>query len=385
MTKTWWQQELKALRQRGLYRQMRVVESCTGRVAQVGGEEKVAFCSNNYLGLADDPRVLGAVREAVGRRGWGAGASRLVSGHTEAHERLERRLARWLGKEACLVFGSGYAANVGMLGALAGEGDLVALDQRVHASLIDGARLSGAQVRTYPHGRCEKLGRLLERGGYRRALIVTESLFSMDGDAAPLGELAELRRRYGAALVVDEAHAAGCLGPEGRGLAAAGGVLEEVDVYVGTLSKALGGVGGFVAGSEAVVELLVNRARSFIFSTASPAAGCAGAEAALEVMLAEPGRRERLAANAAYLRGRLRELGHDTGGSESHIVPVVLGAAGRTMAAAAALWERGYWVAGVRPPTVRPGTSRLRVSVTSEHRRADVEGLCRALGEVAGG
>lgn len=372
---------LATLESAGLHRRMASLDSPAGRLVRIGSRELLCFCSNNYLGLANHPAVVVGVRRGLARWGWGAGGSRLICGNTDAHEHLQQRLANLLGKEASLVLPSGYGANTAVLSTLMGRGDLIALDKLVHASLIDGARASGAQVRIWPHRQTDKLRRLLERGGYRRAIIVTDSLFSMDGDFADLADLVDLKRQFGAMLMVDEAHAFGCVGPDGRGWASASGVLDEVDLFVGTFSKALGGAGGFVAGPAVLMEYLVNKARPFIYTTALPGACCVGAEAALDVVASEPLRRERLEANAKRLREHCRTLGLDTAGAQGYIVPIILGSAEATTAAAAALERRGYMVWPIRPPTVAPGGSRLRLSLMSDHTDADIDGLAQALGQ----
>ena len=290
MIERWCDERLSELEGAGLLRSMREGQSPVGLVVEVGGQAKRVFCSNNYLGLAGHAAIVAAVKEAVETWGFGSGASRLICGDTAAHRQVEGRLAGMLGKEAGLVFPTGFMTNYAVLGTLAGKGDLIAIDKAVHASLIDGARASGAQVRSWAHRQIDKLVKLLDRGGYRRAFIVTDSLFSMDGDRAPLAELAEVKRRYDAVLIVDEAHAFGCLGPGGRGVAAELGVADEVDIVIGTFSKALGGAGGFVAGAQAAIDYLVNQARGFIFTTGIPAVNCVAAEAALDVVAAEPGR-----------------------------------------------------------------------------------------------
>lgn len=361
---------------------MRTVGSAAGRTVQIEGARKLVFCSNNYLSLANHPDIIAAVKKGLDEWGFGPGASRLISGNTEVHEGLERRLARMFAKEACLIFPSGYATNLAVLSTLVGPGDLIAIDKLVHASLIDGAQASGADVRTWPHGQTEKLKRLLQRGQYKQAFVVTDSLFSMDGDRAPLPELVDIKRRYGAMLMVDEAHAFGCIGPEGKGCAAEAQVLHEVDIMVATFSKALGGAGGFVVCEQLIADYLINRARGFIYTTGIPAVNCLAAQAALDVIAAEPQRRERLLTNAAYLRGQLRQMKLDIGRSESYIVPVIIGPAAQAAAAAHQLWERGFMVPAIRPPTVAPASARLRISLMSEHRREDLDGLCEALGAV---
>jgi len=374
---------LEDLRARGLYRSLTAVGSAAGPRVRVGGRELLQFASNNYLGLANDPRVKEAARRAIQKWGWGAGASRLVAGHTEAHEALEADLAAFKHTEAALVFPTGYQTNLGVVGSLVGRGDLVLSDRENHASIYDAVKLSGARLVRYVHADAGDAARLLakHRDDPGRRLIVTDTVFSMDGRLAPLRALALLAEREGAMLVLDEAHATGILGPTGAGLAEEVGLESGITASVGTLSKALGGIGGFVAASRAVCDLIVNHGRSFIYTTALPAAACEAARAALKIVRAEPDRRRRVLALAERLRGALREKGFESGRSETQIVPVLVGAPERALALAAALLERGIFSPAIRPPTVPPGTSRLRVSLTAEHTEEDVERLVSALDE----
>jgi 8-amino-7-oxononanoate synthase len=341
----------------------------------------VNFGSNDYLGLSRDPRVTAAAAAAAREFGAGSGSSRLIAGSGELVTRLEARLATFKGYEAALVFPSGYQAAVGAIGALIGPGDEIYLDKLDHASLIDGARLSGARVRTWPHGATARLRRLLERAPTGRRLAVTDGLFSMDGDLAPLAELGELCARHGAGLMVDEAHATGCLGARGRGAAELLGCEPAVAVSMGTLSKALGAQGGFIAASRTVIECLVNRARAFIYTTAPAPAALGAALAALEIVENEPARRARLAERAGRLREALRAAGFDTGASTSQIVPVILGENRRALSAARFLAERGFFAPAVRYPTVPRGAARLRLSVSSEHAPEQIDALVAALAE----
>lgn len=371
--------ELQQLQEHGLYRQMRLMASGAGSRVQIDGRPMRVFCSNNYLGLANHPEVIAAVKKGLDEWGFGSGGSRLICGNMAPHQRLEGRLAAWLGKEACLIFPSGYAANHAVLTTLPGKDDLVVIDKLVHASIIDGALAGPATVRTWPHRQTDKLRKLLDRGGYEQAFIVTDSLFSMDGDFAPLAELVEIKKKYNAMLVVDEAHAFGCVGPEGAGYATEKGLSNVVDVVIATFSKALGGAGGFVAASRTMVDYLVNKARGFIFTTGIPAVNCLAAEAALDIIQREPHRHQRLIENGRYLREKCRERDWDIGGSESYIVPIILGSAERTVKVSCRLFERGFFVPAIRPPTVPPSGSRLRISLMSEHTQADIDDLCENL------
>lgn len=349
--------------------------------AVIDGQELINFGSNDYLGLAGDPRLAEAVRQAAAREGWGSGASPLLGGLGESHRRLEAGLAEFEGTEAALVFPSGFAANCGTVAALVGPGDVVYSDRKNHASLLDGCRLSRADFRVYPHNDFARLDRMLARPSkHGRRLIVTDGLFSMDGDLAPLGELVGVAERHGAMLLVDEAHATGVFGPRGRGVAEQLGVDGRVPVRVGTLSKALGCAGGFVAGSRRLVEWLVNRARPYVFSTAMPAAAAAAALAALEVVEHEPERRQDLLARAAALRDALKQRGWNTGCSASQIIPIVVGRPERAVELSGQLRDRGLYVPAIRPPTVPEGEACLRVSLTRAHTPEMIERLVTALG-----
>jgi len=363
-------EQLRRLAQRGLLRSLTPRPGTGGKFPR-DGRTVLNFSSNDYLDLARDQRVKAGAVEAVEQFGCGAGASRLMSGHLALHERLERRLANWLDREAVLVFGSGFLTNLGVLGALARRGDAIFADRLNHASLLDGARLSGAKLVRYAHGDAGDLARRLASVGGGRRIVVTDSVFSMDGDVAPLRKVAELARRHDALLVVDEAHALGVLGPSGRGCCAElPGV--EPDVLVGTLSKALGSYGGFVACSAPTRELLVNRARSFIYSTALPPACLGGAMAALDVVEASPDLGPTLQQRAAMLRGLLADGGLNAAPSCCHIVPVPVGDNDKAIALSQRLEDEDILAVAVRPPTVPAGTARLRLSVTLAHEPGDL-------------
>jgi len=350
---------------------------------EIDGQSLVNFGSNDYLGLASDANVLAAACSAIKETGWGAGASPLVSGRGEPHAELERKLADFEGTEAALVFPTGYAANTGTIAALVGKGDVIFSDALNHASIIDGCRLSGAQVWVYRHRDIDQLRNLLSHfGNCRRRLIVTDTVFSMTGDLAPLPALADLASEHRAMLMADEAHATGVFGASGRGVCEHFGIEKDVDVRVGTLSKALGGVGGFVAGSQRLIDWLSNRARSYVFSTASPVAMAAAGLAALDIVRREPERREKLLALAAETRRRLDAAGLTSTASQSQIIPVVLGDPARALAASAKLRERGFFVPAIRPPSVPDGQSLLRVSLTALHTETQIEALVAALVEV---
>lgn len=381
----WLEEELASLDARGLRRRLAERGSRQAAEVTVGGQRLINFGSNDYLGLAGDPRLADAALRAVEDEGWGAGASPLVTGRSAGHARLERRLAEFERAEAALLFPSGFAANAGVIPALASAGDAIYSDAKNHASLIDGCRLSHAERFVYPHNDLDHLQRLLERGaGFRRRLIVTDTLFSMDGDFAPLGRLGVLAEHYGAMLLVDEAHATGVWGAEGHGVvehfAEQDPAIEgRVAVRIGTLSKSLGAAGGFVVGPQELIDYLANTARSYVFSTAQPAAVAAAGAAALDIVRDEPGRRRRVRELADGLRARLVERGHNVGRSRSQIVPIILGDVDSTMRAAVRLRERGLFVPGIRPPTVPEGESLLRVSVTAGHTEEQLERLVEAI------
>jgi 8-amino-7-oxononanoate synthase len=370
----WIDKESAAWEARGLRRALRPIER--GRL--------VNFASNDYLGLASDPRVVAAASTAALKYGCGAGASPLVTGWTEEHEALAAEIAAFERTEAALLFPTGYAANVGSITALIGKPDVVYSDRLNHACLIDGARLSGATIRVYPHADVGALDALFnaDAGRFRRMLIATDGVFSMDGDLAPLDHLADLADRFGAMLLVDEAHGTGVFGNDGRGAASELGVADRVAIKVGTLSKALGSLGGFVAGTRQLVDWLTNHSRTLIFSTAAPPASAASAREALRLSVAEPWRRERARALGARLRERLIDSGYRVSPSTGPIVPVLIGDPEAALHLSRHLAEHGFLVPAIRPPTVPEGTSRLRVTVSAAHRDEEVEGLIQAFYEV---
>ena len=361
------EQRLEEIRSRNLYRQLKVVDGEQSATVRLNGREVLNLSSNNYLGLANHPALKEAAREALDRYGCGSGASRLISGNMTAHEELEQRIARFKGTEAALVFNSGYQANVGIIATLMEKDDVVLSDALNHASIIDGCRLSRAAVSVYRHcdmGHLESL--LKEAPAGARKLIVTESIFSMDGDIAPLREMVEMAERHGALVMVDEAHATGVRGPDGAGVVAELGLGDRVLVQMGTLGKALGAFGAYVAGTAKLKDLLVNRARSFIFTTSLPPVVLAMAAAAVELVKKEPERQCALQRNTQRLRNGLEQLGYAVAGS-TQIIPVMVGKEQPCMRLAARLLEAGFYVQGIRPPTVPPGTSRLRVTTMATH------------------
>ncbi|TWT46703.1 aminotransferase class I/II-fold pyridoxal phosphate-dependent enzyme [Botrimarina hoheduenensis] len=375
----WAPAEIERLRLAGLLRQRGATPS------GADGPPLVDFGANDYLGLRSDPRLAAAAAAAADRYGWGAGASPVVSGRTEAHAELEHRIAAFEGTEAALVFPSGFATNAGVIPALVDEQDAILTDERNHASIIDGCRLARAERHVYRHAEANDVERLLRQTApRRRRLIVTDTLFSMEGDFAPLVEIAQLALDHGAMLLVDEAHATGVWGGTGRGavqhlLADRPDLLPAVTVRVGTLSKALGSAGGFVAGSAQLIDWLYNRARSYVFSTACPPAAAAAATAALGIVTSEPHRRERVRSLAQQLRAALAEEGWDTGAAASQIVPVRAGGPEAAVALSRRLAEAGFYAPAIRPPSVPSGHSLLRLSVSARHSNDEIHRLVAAL------
>jgi len=366
---------LDALRERGTLREMRVIAGAQSARMSVDGREVLLFAGSNYLDLAHHPEVVEAAAAAARAFGCAAGGSRLINGNLEIHEALESELADYLGTEAALAFSTGYMANVGVIPALAGRGDLVISDALSHASIVDGCRLSRAEVRIFPHADLDHLEKLLrETASTRRdVLVVVDGVYSMDGDVAPLAELVPLAKRWGAMVLVDDAHGTGTLGATGRGSAELCGVGRDVDVVLGTLGKSLGSFGAFVAGSRPLRDLLVNTARSFIFSCALAPPQVAAARAALAVMRREPWRREQLSQNADRLRSGLAARGIATAPSATHILPVIVGDNDATMQVCERLLERGVYAQGIRHPSVPEGTARLRITPMATHRSSEID------------
>lgn len=380
----WISEELAVLESAGLRRARRVVRPLPGGACEIDGRRLWNFASNDYLGLAGDPRVVAAAQVTLADVGVGARASALVAGRTEWHARLEQALARFEGQEAAIFFPTGYAANVGTIAALVDEDDVVFCDRLNHASLIDGCRLSGAKLRVFRHSELDTLERELHKATeFRRKLIVTDSVFSMDGDVAPLRELCDLAERLEAVVLVDEAHGMGVFGEHGRGVCEQLGVEDRVAVRVGTLSKAIGTLGGFVAGSQSLVDWLWNKARPQVFSTALPPAICAAATAAIEIIQSEPERRKKLWRTCEFVRLDLASRGVEVvANSTGPIIPIVLGDPDAAVAAQRKLEEHGCLVAAIRPPTVPQGTSRLRISLSAAHEESALKTLVAALQEV---
>lgn len=360
-------------RAQGLWRDLRLLDSAQGPVIRVDGRELINFSSNDYLGLADSTELRDALKEGAELYGAGAGASRLVCGTLRPHRDLEDALAAFKGTEAALTYSSGYATALGTIPALVGAGDTIILDKLCHASLVDAARLSGATIRVFPHNHLGRLEKLLQ-SAQGRTLVVTESVFSMDGDRCPLAEIVELKDRHGAWLMLDEAHAVGVLGPEGRGLAAGLGLERRVELQMGTLSKSLGLSGGYLAASSQVIGWLINRARSLVYSTAVPPAIAHAGLAALTLVSGQPGEERR-----QRLWTRLRQLRPDETPT-SAIVPWIIGDEQTAMKISASLLAEGFLIPAIRYPTVARGTARLRVTLSAGHTEAQVGSLLVALG-----
>jgi 8-amino-7-oxononanoate synthase len=383
------EEQLQALHARSLHRKLREIGSPQGPEVRIVGRELVNFSSNDYLGLAADPILRQAAIAAIEEFGVGAGASRLISGTQTPHVVLETTLAKWKRAPAAICFSSGYAAAVGTLPALASKEDVVILDKLCHASLIDGARLSGATLRVFPHNHLGKLESHLDWARREhpdaRLVVVTESIFSMDGDRAPLRELVDLKKRFGATLLLDEAHAIGVVGPHGRGLAAELGLEEQIDVQLGTLSKSLGVSGGYICGSRSLIDWLINRARAFIFSTAPPPALAAAATAAIRFLLSEEGetRRKLLWRRVVQFRKLLPENGAAFGKPGAAIIPWLVGEEHRALDLAEALQREGFFVPAIRYPTVAKGAARLRITISAAHSALQIASLGEAIGRLA--
>ena len=374
--------QLAELHRLGLHRATRLISGPQGPQVLLDGQPVLLLCSNNYLGFADHPRVREAAADAAMRWGVGAGASRLVSGTMTIHDSLEQRLAEFEQSESCVLFGSGYLANVGVISALAGDDCVVFSDELNHASIVDGCRLARAETFVYEHCDLEHLAWGLRKAP-RGSVIVTDSVFSMDGDIAPLAEIVELAARHEARVIVDEAHATGALGPGGRGAVAAAGLEDQVDVIVGTLGKALGSYGAYVCASSVMIDYLVNAARTLIFSTAPPPPAVAGALAALELLCEQPRRVGKLQANSALMRAALAGVGIAAPDGVTQIIPLVVGDAGDVVALSDAALARGVFVQAIRPPTVPAGSARLRLTLMASHSASEIARAASAIAEAA--
>jgi 8-amino-7-oxononanoate synthase len=373
--------QLGAIRERGTYRRMRRLEGIQAPRMRVDGHDVLLFAGSNYLDLARHPEVIAAAERGAREWGCAAGGSRLITGNLAVHEALEEELAHFFGSEAALAFNTGYMANVGVIPALVGPEDVLVSDALNHASIIDGARLARCQVEVFRHGDVEAFAQTLTaaRAKARRVLVAVDGVYSMDGDIAPIAEIVKLAHEADAFVLLDDAHGTGCLGARGRGSAEAAGVLAEVDILMGTLGKSIGSFGAFVAGSARLRDLLINTARSFIFSCALAPAQVEAARVAIRLIDAEPWRRQRLKANCDQLRARLAAAGLSTEPSTTHIIPLVLGENERTMAICEALLERGFYAQGIRHPSVPEGTARLRITPMATHEETEIDAFADAL------
>ncbi len=371
---------LTQLRAEGLYRAVLQIDSETSATVRLQGRDVLVFCANNYLGLANHDRLKKAATEAIETWGSGAGAARLVSGNIALYGAVEKKLAQYKGTAAALVFSTGYMANLGAIGAIAKKGDLILADRLNHASLVDACRLSGARFRIYRHRDTAQLEMLLQkRNAGQNVLIVSDGVFSMEGDIAPLPEILRLADRYDAQVYLDDAHATGVLGENGGGTAAYFGCSNTRLIQMGTFSKALGGFGGFVAGTEDLIHLLINKARPFIYTTALPASVLASALAALELLQSDPSLIQQLWRNRAYFVQKISELGFDILGSETPIVPLLVGSPEKALAFSKHLLEKNILVSAIRPPTVPKGTARLRVTLMATHTKEQIDVLLHEL------
>jgi 8-amino-7-oxononanoate synthase len=378
-------QILSQLRQQSLFRELRTVEEIRGPVVKVGGHCLANFASNDYLGLSQHPSVKAAAKAAIDQYGVGSGASRLITGSQSPHAKFEKEIAAFKGTESALLFSTGYAAAVGTICSLIGPGDVIILDKLCHACLIDGAKLSGALLRVFPHNNAAKLKhhlawarRTLPQG---KVLIATESVFSMDGDCGDLAAIVNLKNEFRALLLVDEAHATGVIGPQGSGLVNALGLTQQVDVQMGTLSKAMGASGGFICGAQTLIQILVNAARSFIYSTALPSACAAAGSAALQILRTGEGEilRSRLWNNVFLLAKNLAAMSGQNQEPNSAIFPVVIGDEQQTLRLAESLLECGFLVPAIRYPTVARGSARIRIALSASHLPELIEALSRAI------
>lgn len=375
--------QVESLKKAGLYRTLKELGSAQSATTVIDGKRVVQLSSNNYLGLANHPRVKAAVIEMVEKYGSGSGASRLVCGNLKLNGTLEDKIAHLKGKESALLFSTGYMANIGIITALVGEGDVILSDELNHASIIDGCRMSKAETKVYPHKDMDALERLLEESDrFAHRLIITDGIFSMDGDIAPLPDLVGFTERYECMLMIDDAHATGVLGVHGGGTGEHFGLEDKIDIVMGTLGKALGGFGAFVAGSHRLRELLINKSRPFIFTTGLPPAVIASGIAALELLEEEPEIRERLWENVGFFRKEIEQLGFNTLESETQIIPVVVGDALLAMRMGEILLEEGVSVQGIRPPTVPQGSSRLRITIMATHTQSELESALEAMEKV---
>ena len=373
-TKIFLDRAVTDLKHSGLKRELRPLCGAQGREITIEGKKVLNFCSNNYLGLADDARLAAAATECVEKEGFGAGASRLVCGNMSAHQRLEEGIANFKGAQRCLVFSTGYMANVGIISSIFGRDDIIFSDRLNHASIIDGIRLSRARCRRYAHRDMNALEAMLKSSGsFRKRGIITESVFSMDGDIAPLDEIVALARKYDCLLMIDEAHALGVMGENGEGLAAHFKVESGIDIQMGTLSKAAGSFGAYCCGSNELISFLINKARSFIYTTGMPPSVAAASLCAIEIIAKDSDRRDQLWKNTRYMHQGLKRMGFDTMGSQTPIIPILLKDSNTAVEFSRRLFQEGIFITAIRPPTVPRGAARLRLTVMATHTKADLD------------
>lgn len=377
--------EIEALKQKGIYRELRYIEGNQSALIRIDGRDCINLCSNNYLGLTTNPTLKKASIEAISRYGCGSGASRLIVGSLRLHKELELRLARFKRKERALLFNSGYVANLGIITALAGRDDIVFCDRLNHASIIDAVILSRAELKRYPHKDMQALEEMLrDSGSYRRRIIITDTVFSMDGDIAPLGDIVELARRYDALIVIDEAHATGVFGSEGRGVAEHLGLEDDIEIHMGTLSKALGGFGAYIVSDDNVIEYLINKSRPFIYTTSLPPSVVASSISAVDIVEKNGHLRKQLWRNVNLFKRGLIDLGFNIMETQSQIIPIFVGEINPTVEMSRRLFENGVFIQAIRPPTVPPHKCRLRATVMATHTRQHLEYALDVIGKEAG-
>lgn len=378
------EKELRALEENGLKRNMKLSSSAQGRQIVVEGKEVLNFCSNNYLGLADDLRLCKAAVDEMENSGFGSGASRLVSGNMAAHQRLERRIADLKGAENCIVFSSGYMANVGIISSLFNREDVIYSDKLNHASIVDGILLSRAKFKRYKHCDMGSLEEMLKgEGPCKKKCIITDSVFSMDGDIAPLDKICELAKKHDCSVMIDEAHAFGVMGDKGKGLAEHFGVEKEIDIQMGTLSKAAGSFGAYCCGSNALISVLINKARSFIYTTAMPPMVAAASIKAIDIIEGNSKLRELLWHNTKYVNAQLKGLGLDTMNSQTPIIPILLKSSKLAVDFSRRLFDAGIFISAIRPPTVEKNMARLRLTVMATHKKEDLDHLIQNIKTIA--
>lgn len=376
------EKELLDIKSKGLYRRLRMVESGQSSKVVIDGKEVILLSSNNYLGLANHPKMKEAAKEAIDKYGTGSGAARLISGNCILYKELEEKIAEFKNTEAALVFGSGYLANISILSTVIEEGDLILSDELNHASIIDGCRLSRAEKTIYRHKDTRHIEEILSKNKRRRILIVTEGVFSMDGDIAPLPEIIDIAKRYNAMVMVDDAHGTGVLGKKGKGTAEHFGIGKGIDIHMGTLGKAFGGYGAYTAGDKGLIEFLINKARGFIFTTALPPSVLASAIMAIRILENEPELIKKLWENRDYLVNRLKSLGFNTMGCETPIIPILIGSVEKALKMSEDLFEQGVYVPAIRPPTVPEDTCRLRLTVMAAHTKEELDRALAAIGKI---